>query len=82
MCRLDFQPFWETSNPRSLPHTTAVRWEKDDIGLPKRLETELRRCGCFEKSSDKIAKPDGLTLLAIRSDERRKSGILGECRRI
>ena len=32
-----------------------------------------RRCGSFEKSCDKIAQPDGLTLLAIRSDERRKS---------
>ena len=27
----------------------------------------------FQKSCDKIAQPDGLTLLAIRSDERRKS---------
>ena len=32
-----------------------------------------RRCSSFEKSCDKIAQPDGLTLLAIRSDERRKS---------
>ena len=32
-----------------------------------------QRCGSFEKSCDKIAQPDGLTLLAIRSDERRKS---------
>ena len=29
--------------------------------------------GLFEKSCDKIAQPDLLTLLAIRSDERRKS---------
>ena len=32
-----------------------------------------RRCGSFEKSSDKIAQPDGLALLAIHSNKRRKS---------
>ena len=32
-----------------------------------------RRCGSFEKSCDKIAQPDGLALLAIRSNDRRKS---------
>ena len=32
-----------------------------------------RRCGSFEKSCDKIARPDGLALLAIRSNDRRKS---------
>ena len=33
----------------------------------------LRRCGSFENSCDKIAQPDGLALLAIRSNDRRKS---------
>ena len=32
-----------------------------------------RRCGSFENSCDKIAQPDGLALLAIRSNDRRKS---------
>ena len=32
-----------------------------------------RRCGSFEKSCDKIAQPDGLALLAIRSNDRRNS---------
>ena len=32
-----------------------------------------RRCGSFEKSCDKIAQPDGLALLAIRSNDLRKS---------
>ena len=32
-----------------------------------------RRCGSFEKSCYKIAQPDGLALLAIRSNDRRKS---------
>ena len=38
----------------------------------------------FEKSCDKIAQPDWLTLVAIRSDERKNAGTgtLGECRRI
>ena len=31
------------------------------------------RCRSFETSCDKIAKPDGLDLLAIRSNKRRKS---------
>ena len=31
-----------------------------------------RRCCSFEKSCDKIAQPDGLALLAIRSNDRRK----------
>ena len=32
-----------------------------------------RRCGTFEKSYDKIDQPDWLALLAIRSNDRRKS---------
>ena len=32
-----------------------------------------RRCGSFENSCDKIAQPDGLAFLAIRSNKRRKS---------
>ena len=32
-----------------------------------------RRCGSFETLCDKIAQPDGLTLLAIHSNDRRKS---------
>ena len=32
-----------------------------------------RRCGSFVNSCDKIAQPDGLALLAIRSKKRRKS---------
>ena len=39
----------------------------------------------FEKSCDKIAQPDLMTLLAIRVDERKKiagTGTLGDCRRI
>ena len=32
-----------------------------------------RRFGGFEKSCDKIAQPDGLALIAIRSNDRRKS---------
>ena len=32
-----------------------------------------RRSGSFENSCDKIAQPDGLALLAIRSNKRRKS---------
>ena len=32
-----------------------------------------RSCRHFEKSCDKIAQPDWLTLVAIRSDERKKS---------
>ena len=31
-----------------------------------------RRCGSFENSCDKIAQPDGLALLAIHSNKRRK----------
>ena len=34
---------------------------------------QSRRCGSFENSCDKIAQPDGLALLAIRSNDRRKS---------
>ena len=33
----------------------------------------MRRCGSFENSCDKIAQPDGLALLAIHSNKRRKS---------
>ena len=32
-----------------------------------------RRCSSFENSCDKIAQPDGLALLAIHSNKRRKS---------
>ena len=32
-----------------------------------------RRCGSFKNSCDKIAQPDRLILLAIRSNDRRKS---------
>ena len=32
-----------------------------------------RQCGSSENSCDKIAQPDGLALLAIRSNKRRKS---------
>ena len=32
-----------------------------------------RRCGSFENSCDRIAKPDGLALLAVRSNKRRRS---------
>ena len=32
-----------------------------------------RRCNSFEKSCDEIAQPDGLALLAIRSNDCRKS---------
>ena len=32
-----------------------------------------RRCGSFENSCDKIAQPDGLAFLAIRSNKHRKS---------
>ena len=32
-----------------------------------------RRCGSFENSCDRIAKPDQLALLAIRSNKRRRS---------
>ena len=31
-----------------------------------------RRCGSFENSCDKVPQPDGLTLLAIRSNDLRK----------
>ena len=34
---------------------------------------QSRRCGSFEKSCDEIAQPDGLALLAIRSNDRTKS---------
>ena len=33
----------------------------------------LRRCGSFENLCDKIVQPDGLALLAIGSNKRRKS---------
>ena len=47
--------------------------------MPKASDTpgdffrRSQRCGSFENSCDKIAQSDGLTSLAIRSDERRKS---------
>ena len=44
-----------------------------------------RSCRHFKKSCNKFAQPDWLTLVAIRSDGRKKSqekGTLGECRRI
>ena len=36
-------------------------------------DTRSRRCGSFENSCDKIAQPDGLALLAIRSNDGKKS---------
>ena len=70
--------------------------QRNDADTPGDLIRRSRRCGTstlfpgsieerFEKSRDKIAQPDWLTLLAIPSDKRRKSaekGTLGECRRI
>ena len=44
-----------------------------DADTPGDFFRRSRRCGSFEKSCDKIAQPDGLVLLAIRSNERRKS---------
>ena len=44
-----------------------------DADTPGDFFRQSRRCGSFENSCDKIAQPDGLALLAIRSNERRKS---------
>ena len=43
-----------------------------DADRPGDFFRQSRRCRSFGKSSDKIAQPDGLTLLAIRSNDRRK----------
>ena len=43
------------------------------FNLVPRLNVSLLSATDFEKSCDKIAQPDWLTLLAIRSDECRKS---------
>ena len=40
---------------------------------PGEFFRRLRRCGSFENSCDKIVQPDGLALLAIHSNKRRKS---------
>ena len=44
-----------------------------DADTPGEFFRRSSRCGSFEKSCDKIAQPDGLSLLAIRSNKRRKS---------
>ena len=44
-----------------------------DADTPGDFFRRSRRCGSFENSCDKIAQPDGFALLAIRSNERRKS---------
>ena len=44
-----------------------------DADTPGDFFRRSRRCGSFENSWDKIAQPDGLALLAIRSNKRRKS---------
>ena len=43
-----------------------------DEDTPGDFFCRSRRCGSFENSCDKIAQPDGLALLAIRSNKRRK----------
>ena len=44
-----------------------------DADTPGNFFRWSRRCGSFENSCDKIAQPDGLALLAIHSNKRRKS---------
>ena len=44
-----------------------------DAKTPGDFFRRSRRCGSFENSCDKKAQPDGLALLAIRSNKRRKS---------
>ena len=44
-----------------------------DADTPGDFFRRSRRCGSFENSCDKIAQPDGLALLAIHSNKRRKS---------
>ena len=44
-----------------------------DADTPGDFFRRSRRCGSFENSCDKIAQPDGLALLAIRSNKCRKS---------
>ena len=44
-----------------------------DADTPGDFFRRSRRCGSFENSCDKIAQPDGLALLAICSNKRRKS---------
>ena len=44
-----------------------------DADTPGNFFRRSWRCGSFENSCVKIAQPDGLALLAIRSNKRRKS---------
>ena len=44
-----------------------------DADRPGDFFRRSRRCGSFQKSCDKIAQPDSLALLAIDSNNRRKS---------
>ena len=44
-----------------------------DADTPGEFFRRSRRCGSFENSCDKIAQPNGLALLAIRSNKRRKT---------
>ena len=44
-----------------------------DADTPGDFFRRSRRCGSFENSCDKIAQPDGLASLAIRSNKHRKS---------
>ena len=44
-----------------------------DADTPGDFFRRSRRCGSFEQSCDKIAKPDEFALLAIRSNDRRKT---------
>ena len=44
-----------------------------DADTPGDFFCRSRRCGSFENSCDKISQPDGLALMAIRSNKRRKS---------
>ena len=48
-------------------------WPLIDADIPGDFFRRSPRCGSFEKSCDKITQHDGLALLAIRSNKRRKS---------
>ena len=52
---------------------SQVIFSTDWCGHIWRFFRRSRRCSSFENSCDKIAQPDGLTLPAIRSNDRRKS---------
>ena len=70
---------------RKLSRAISNRLAWFDSGLFDTLGDFIRRsrrCSSFDNSCDKIAQPDVLTLPAIRSNDRRKTGTLGECRRI